>query len=132
MEKDIKFEAGDPVSYYHQGNKRLHGEDDNVSMGRDLAVNMKGTYIVGYNDFAYNKYRRRNENRYVIEHFHGWYPAHQQSSGLLNPDIIFANHSGHPTYLYSARRERGLLYLDMRYDFAFESELKLLRTQYRV
>ncbi len=102
----LKFAPGDEVSYKPK-----------VSPG----IDMKATRVVGFDSVKNNNWKRkysavskdyRNvltdsgkpENRYIIEHFFGWYPAHQV--GKYNPNL------------------RKDLDCGKRYHFAYESELQ--------
>ncbi len=102
---EVKFSPGDSVSYKPKSSP---------------AIEMKETKIVGFDSVRENKWKRkfskvakdyRNvltdsgklENRYVIEHFFGWYPAHQR--GTYNPELQEGLDAG------------------KRYSFAYESEL---------
>jgi hypothetical protein len=97
MNKKLKFEDGTPVSYWSQGRM----ED------------MRATKVIGYNDTVPNKNRGgRMENRYVILHYHGWWPSHQEHTGLVRKDLS--------------------LEYQRRHAFAFESEMKEIKTQYKV
>lgn len=103
---EIKFSPGDSVSYKPK-----------VSP----AIEMKDTKIVGFDSVRENKWKRKysevaqdfrhvltnsgkEENRYIIEHFFGWYPAHQRAN--LSKDVV------------------SKLDASKRYQFAYESELK--------
>ena len=87
---------------------------------------MKVTRVVGFQDQHENLWRRRfckvakgykpcrvepgqgkMENRYVIEHYFGWYPSLQQG---LNPDLD--------------------LNINRRYNFAYESELSAIKEEH--
>ena len=101
-----KFKAGDSVAYKPK---------------RSPSIEMKETKVVGFDSICENKWRRKysevakdyrhvltnsgkEENRYVIEHFFGWYPVHQR--GNYNSEL-------------QSNIDPG-----KRYQFAFESELK--------
>ena len=131
MSEKNKFDPGDLVSYLCQASvKRVLPFEEKVGVMED----MKGTRIVSFNDIALNPNNEgRLENRYVIEHFHGWWPAHQRGGDTLNPDIEFAEYSDDKRYMYSAlKREKGKIYLDRKCCFAFESELNPIRAQYKI
>lgn len=88
-------------------------------------IDMKITKVVGFQDQHENLWKRkfseiaqgykpskvpegkgRVENRYVIEHYYGWYPSLQNN---LNPDLD--------------------LNINRRYNFAYESELSAIKDE---
>ena len=102
----VKFSPGDSVAYKPK-----------VSP----AIEMKDTIVVDFESVHENKWKRKysevasdhrnvltesgkKENRYVIEHFFGWYPAHQRVN--LSKEMV------------------SKLDASKRYQFAYESELK--------
>lgn len=105
---EIKFEEGQKVRFR---SKTAAG------------IDMKVTKVVGFQDKHENVWKRkysdiaqgykpcrvpagqgRVENRYVIEHYYGWYPSLQEG---LNPELD--------------------LNINRRYNFAYESELSAVR-----
>lgn len=99
---EIKFEEGQKVKYKAK---------------TAAGIDMKITRVVGFQDQYENKWNKQYcdvakgykprqldsgkvENRYVIEHYFGWYPSLQSN---LNPNLE--------------------LNINRRYQFAYESEL---------
>ena len=89
-------------------------------------IDMKVTTVVGFQDIHENLWKNqysdvaqgfhpckvepgqgRMENRYVIEHYFGWYPSLQSN---INPDLE--------------------LNINRRYSFAYESELSILKDKH--
>lgn len=102
-----KFKSGATVAYRPKTSPTIEMKNTVVVDFESNKENLWKTVGCKF-DSTHKRYKRsdsgKTEPRYVIEHFYGWYPAHQRAN--LDKDMV------------------AKLDPNKRYSFAFESELK--------